>query len=334
MLDYQGIRDTFITEDSYSQARDDVEYGFLMHGSIHWRVGGHMGSAGTSPYDPIFYSHHAMVDKLWDEWQSAHPDQAGNTGSISSNLQYDSFDMSVSDVLDNESDTMCVTYASLGSGTGGGGGGRRLGKKDRGTSNTNAKEEKAAKKAAKKGKRKKMNNSKSKDKHLRGSPTDRKMFNRNAFKSWLAISEENIVDHWADKQERGDIMNVANQIVTGMKERKRKGKNKRKKGKGKGRQDNDEPQVVRTCPLPDTEMDSEWLEQLKQRMLENNIDPEVVKKEMKTAHQVLEKTHAMQESRVHLELAKDTDLDFCFNVADFFEIDAIIATKEDTTADE
>jgi len=43
------------------------------HGSIHVRVGGDMGSVPTASYDPIFYFHHANVDRIWARWQLDHP---------------------------------------------------------------------------------------------------------------------------------------------------------------------------------------------------------------------------------------------------------------------
>jgi hypothetical protein len=44
-----------------------------VHGSVHVRTGGDMTSVPTAAYDPIFYLHHANVDRLWAEWQSTHP---------------------------------------------------------------------------------------------------------------------------------------------------------------------------------------------------------------------------------------------------------------------
>jgi hypothetical protein len=38
------------------------------HGSTHMMVGGHMGNM-LSPTDPVFWSHHAYVDKNWAVWQ-------------------------------------------------------------------------------------------------------------------------------------------------------------------------------------------------------------------------------------------------------------------------
>ena len=42
------------------------------HGGVHVRVGGNMASVALAGYDPIFYFHHANVDRLWATWQSSH----------------------------------------------------------------------------------------------------------------------------------------------------------------------------------------------------------------------------------------------------------------------
>jgi hypothetical protein len=44
-----------------------------VHGGVHVRTGGDMGSVPTASYDPIFYLHHANIDRLWDQWQASHP---------------------------------------------------------------------------------------------------------------------------------------------------------------------------------------------------------------------------------------------------------------------
>jgi tyrosinase len=31
-------------------------------------------ATGVSPNDPVFWLHHAYVDKLWAEWQQRHPE--------------------------------------------------------------------------------------------------------------------------------------------------------------------------------------------------------------------------------------------------------------------
>jgi tyrosinase len=53
---------------------DDFQSGLNnAHGSIHVRIGGNMGSVAYAGYDPIFWLHHANVDRLWANWQAAHP---------------------------------------------------------------------------------------------------------------------------------------------------------------------------------------------------------------------------------------------------------------------
>ena len=42
------------------------------HNTAHRWVGGVMAT-GWSPLDPLFWLHHAQVDRLWWEWAGAHP---------------------------------------------------------------------------------------------------------------------------------------------------------------------------------------------------------------------------------------------------------------------
>lgn len=44
------------------------------HNMVHIWVGGNMTSAG-SPNDPVFFLHHAMVDRVWARWQWMHQSQ-------------------------------------------------------------------------------------------------------------------------------------------------------------------------------------------------------------------------------------------------------------------
>ena len=43
-----------------------------LHNRVHVWVGGQM-SSGVSPNDPVFWLHHAFIDKLWSDWQKMHP---------------------------------------------------------------------------------------------------------------------------------------------------------------------------------------------------------------------------------------------------------------------
>jgi tyrosinase len=42
------------------------------HGWVHNAVGGTMATS-TSPTDPLFWLHHGFIDKLWADWELAHP---------------------------------------------------------------------------------------------------------------------------------------------------------------------------------------------------------------------------------------------------------------------
>lgn len=43
-----------------------------LHNRIHGWVGGTMELQGTAAYDPIFWAHHTMVDRIWALWQVKH----------------------------------------------------------------------------------------------------------------------------------------------------------------------------------------------------------------------------------------------------------------------
>ena len=62
-----------------------------LHGSVHIAVGGpssdpqQMGTMATahSPADPVFWLHHANIDRLWAQWEAAHANAAPpNAGEV------------------------------------------------------------------------------------------------------------------------------------------------------------------------------------------------------------------------------------------------------------
>lgn len=63
------------------------------HDVVHGWVGGDMGFIQTSPRDPVFYLHHSMVDKLWQNWE----DQSTNNQSSFPNGSTPMVHYSVSD---------------------------------------------------------------------------------------------------------------------------------------------------------------------------------------------------------------------------------------------
>jgi tyrosinase len=52
-----------------------------IHDGVHMWVGGTMGDISVAAYDPIFWAHHAMIDRSWYLWQLRHPG-AGPPGTI------------------------------------------------------------------------------------------------------------------------------------------------------------------------------------------------------------------------------------------------------------
>ena len=50
------------------------------HGAVHVQVGGLMGSFNTAALDPIFWLHHANIDRLWEVWRGM-PGRANTTES-------------------------------------------------------------------------------------------------------------------------------------------------------------------------------------------------------------------------------------------------------------
>jgi tyrosinase len=56
LLDLSDFRD-------FSNQLQDI------HDSIHGWTGGDMGSIATSAFDPVFWAHHCMIDRIWYLWQ-------------------------------------------------------------------------------------------------------------------------------------------------------------------------------------------------------------------------------------------------------------------------
>jgi tyrosinase len=54
-------------------ARSYTDFSLLVesiHAGVHTWVGGAMSLISVASYDPIFYAHHAMIDRLWYVWQA------------------------------------------------------------------------------------------------------------------------------------------------------------------------------------------------------------------------------------------------------------------------
>jgi tyrosinase len=65
--------------DLYAWIMDSPDYLQFMqrcwrvHDNIHVWVGGTMGDPNWAAFDPLFWAHHTMVDRLWRIWQHNHP---------------------------------------------------------------------------------------------------------------------------------------------------------------------------------------------------------------------------------------------------------------------
>lgn len=51
-----------------------------IHDQVHVWVGGTMSMIPLAAFDPIFWAHHTMIDRLWYLWQQQHP--TGGVGSV------------------------------------------------------------------------------------------------------------------------------------------------------------------------------------------------------------------------------------------------------------
>ncbi len=68
-----------MTEGAYTPFTRRLEGSpFGAHNMVHVWVGGTMGDIPTAPADPLFWMHHAEVDRLWHVWQQDHPNQDPN----------------------------------------------------------------------------------------------------------------------------------------------------------------------------------------------------------------------------------------------------------------
>lgn len=68
-----------------------------IHGGVHVWVGGHMSDIAFAAFDPIFWFHHGMVDRIWRLWQLRHG-RAGPPESIRDRALRP-FEMTVADTL-------------------------------------------------------------------------------------------------------------------------------------------------------------------------------------------------------------------------------------------
>jgi tyrosinase len=69
-----------------------------IHGGVHVWVGGTMGDISVAAYDPVFWAHHCMIDRLGRMWQLQHPGAGPSRKLLDRALP--PFPMTVRDTLD------------------------------------------------------------------------------------------------------------------------------------------------------------------------------------------------------------------------------------------
>jgi tyrosinase len=69
-----------------------------IHDSVHGWTGGDMGQVARAAFDPIFWSHHCMIDRVWYLWQLKNG--INNIPDDYKDKPLAPFDMRVRDVLD------------------------------------------------------------------------------------------------------------------------------------------------------------------------------------------------------------------------------------------
>ena len=78
-----SIQRAIQTVDNYSDFTRWLED--CPHNAGHAWIGGDMNTM-SSPRDPAFWFHHAQVDRLWAQWQEAHPGQMANLAGADAQL--------------------------------------------------------------------------------------------------------------------------------------------------------------------------------------------------------------------------------------------------------
>jgi tyrosinase len=61
-----GPEPSLLAETDWPSFSDRLED---FHDGVHVWMGGDMGTVATAAYDPIFFAHHCMIDRIWYLWQ-------------------------------------------------------------------------------------------------------------------------------------------------------------------------------------------------------------------------------------------------------------------------
>ncbi|ORX86788.1 Di-copper centre-containing protein [Basidiobolus meristosporus CBS 931.73] len=92
------------------------------HGVVHIGIGGNEGdmSFATSTNDPLFWLHHAFIDKIWADWQKANPSKSSDYGGVGPRNTRAKltdimvpFKVGVNTMMDTTKAGLCYRYAEL-----------------------------------------------------------------------------------------------------------------------------------------------------------------------------------------------------------------------------
>jgi tyrosinase len=100
-------------------SRPHGAYEAVPHDLIHGFVGGNMGNPDLAANDPIFFCHHANVDRMWEEWLALGQGRANPSSDVWLDQQFTFFDenkqqvtIRVRDMLDTA--TLGYSYDTIG----------------------------------------------------------------------------------------------------------------------------------------------------------------------------------------------------------------------------
>lgn len=83
-LPVQADVNTAMSQNSFTSFQTSLESG--PHNWVHNAVGGTMATS-ASPADPLFWLHHANVDRIWAEWQKMHTGAAHKPSNLTETLK-------------------------------------------------------------------------------------------------------------------------------------------------------------------------------------------------------------------------------------------------------
>ena len=107
-LTLSNLKEVLVENPDYGRFVNTMENGLGLHGHLHMFLGGDMARM-NSPKDPLFYAHHAFIDKLWWEWQMMHNELGSPAYKGNATAPLYPFEESASDVFSVED--MGYTYS-------------------------------------------------------------------------------------------------------------------------------------------------------------------------------------------------------------------------------